>query len=448
MTSTYSACHSHIEHMTHIDSLVPPSAYNLLQSARDQPRPAGAERGVRDARADVTASGELACRSSWRRAATARAMSGQPGNRARARTGSGTGPTASGTGPSASGTGPSASGRAPGGRAGASARHSLPTWVEPQLATLTREHFSDPAWIFERKLDGERCLAFADYADGASGAAVSIRLMSRNQRDITSTYPDIAAALAAQITAPGQILDGEIVAFSGTATSFAQLQQRLGLVHPSASLITAVPVFYYIFDVMYAAGRDVRPLPQLERKQILRGLMPFYDPLRYTEHRERDGERYFEQACRDRWEGLIAKRSDAPYLGARTRDWLKFKCENAQEFVVGGYTDPRGAREGLGALLLGYYDSDGKLTYAGKVGTGFSDSVLRRLHDTLSGLERDSAPFDRGRIPRAHVHWVEPRLVVEVGFSEWTTDGQLRHPRYQGLRDDKAPTEVVRESPS
>jgi bifunctional non-homologous end joining protein LigD len=359
-------------------------------------------------------------------------MSGQPGSRAQAR--------------ASSAAGPSASSRAPGARAGSGAPRSLPAWVEPQLATLTRERFSDPAWIFERKLDGERCLAYADSADGANTAAV--RLMSRNQRDITSTFPDIAAALAAQLTTPGQILDGEIVAFSGSSTSFARLQQRMGLVHPSASLITAVPVYYYIFDVMYADGVDVRPLPELERKQILLELMPFDDPLRYTEHRERDGERYFEQACRDRWEGLIAKRTDAPYRGARTRDWLKFKCENAQEFVVGGYTDPRGAREGLGALLLGYYDADGKLTYAGKVGTGFSDSVLRRLHDTLSGLERDNPPFDRGRLPRAHVHWVEPRLVAEVGFSEWTTDGQLRHPRYQGLRDDKAAAEVVRESPS
>jgi bifunctional non-homologous end joining protein LigD len=320
------------------------------------------------------------------------------------------------------------------------ASSSLPAWVEPQLATLTRARFSDPAWVFERKLDGERCLAFADDS--------GIRLMSRNQRDIASTFPDIAAALAAQLTSPGQIMDGEIVAFSGSATRFAQLQQRMGVAHPSASLISTVPVFYYIFDVMYAHGLDVRPLPQLERKQILLELLSFDDPLHYTEHRERDGERYFEQACRDGWEGLIAKRAAAPYRGGRTRDWLKFKCENAQEFVIGGYTDPQGAREGLGALLLGYYDADGKLTYAGKVGTGFSDSVLRQLHSTLSGLERDSPAFGRGRLPRTRVHWVEPRLVAQVAFSEWTTDGQLRHPRYQGLRDDKDPADVVRESPS
>jgi DNA ligase D-like protein (predicted ligase) len=316
---------------------------------------------------------------------------------------------------------------------------TLPAWVEPQLATLTRDRFSDPEWLFERKLDGERCITFA--------ASTGIRLMSRNQRDITTTYPEVAAALAAQITTSGQVLDGEIVAFRGSATSFAQLQQRLGLQHPSASLVDAVPVTYCIFDVMYSGGQDVRPLPQRERKELLRQLMSFGDPLRYTEHRERDGEKYFEQACRDGWEGLIAKRASARYRSGRTRDWLKFKCENAQEFVIGGYTDPQGSRQGLGALLLGYYDSDGQLNYAGKVGTGFSESVLRQLHSTLSRLARDSPPFHIGRLPRARVHWVEPRLVAEVGFSEWTTDGQLRHPRYQGLRDDKDPAEVVRETP-
>jgi ATP-dependent DNA ligase len=198
---------------------------------------------------------------------------------------------------------------------------------------------------------------------------------------------------------------------------------------------------------MYSGDRDLRPLPQLERKRRLRELMSFDDPLRYTEHRERDGETYFEQACRDGWEGLIVKRATAPYRSGRTRDWLKFKCENAQEFVIGGYTDPQGSRQGLGALLLGYYDARGGLNYAGKVGTGFSESVLRQLSSALSRLERDGPPFDVGRLPRTHVHWVEPRLVAEVGFSEWTTDGQLRHPRYQGLRDDKDPAEVVRETP-
>jgi bifunctional non-homologous end joining protein LigD len=317
---------------------------------------------------------------------------------------------------------------------------SVPAWLEPQLATLTRERFSDPAWIFERKLDGERCIAYRDES--------SLRLMSRNRHDISTRYPELTEALGAQFRGGGHVVDGEIVAFVGDQTSFEQLQQRLGLARPAPSLVAAVPVIYYVFDVLYADGRDVRPRPQIERKELLRQVLNFSDPIRYTEHRERDGEQFYAQACADRWEGLIAKRAAAPYRGGRSPDWLKFKCENAQEFVIGGYTDPQGSRHGLGALLLGYYEKDGTLTYAGKVGTGFSESVLQQLHATLSSLERDHPAFARGTLPRRNVHWVEPRLVAEVGFSEWTSDGQLRHPRYQGLRDDKDPAEVVRETPA
>jgi bifunctional non-homologous end joining protein LigD len=316
----------------------------------------------------------------------------------------------------------------------------LPSWVEPQLATLTRERFSDPDWIFERKLDGERCLAFA----GSSGT----RLMSRAQHDISSTFPEVARALDDR--RHGElVLDGEIVAFDGQQTRFGRLQQRLGVAHPEESLLQKVPVFYYVFDVLYADGRDTRPLPLRERKALLRGALDFGGPIRFTAHRNRDGEEFYAQACRDGWEGLVAKRADAPYQGGRDRDWLKFKCENGQEFVIGGYTDPQRSRVGFGALLLGYYDRDGALVYAGKVGTGFDRKTLLSLHDRLASTERDGPAFSRGRLPSARgVHWVEPRLVGEVGFSEWTDDGQLRHPRFQGLRDDKKPADVVREIPS
>jgi len=209
-----------------------------------------------------------------------------------------------------------------------------------------------------------------------------------------------------------------------------------------------VPVTYYIFDVLWADGTDLRPLPLLERKRHLHDLLSFGGPLRYTEHRVRDGEQYYVEACRQGWEGLIAKRADAPYRAGRTKDWLKFKCENNQEFVIGGFTDPQGTRIGLGALLIGYYDSDGQLVYAGKVGTGFNTAMLRLLHDELSKLERDTPPFSRGELPRPRgVHWAEPQLVGQVGFSEWTTAGELRHPRFQGLRRDKSPHEVIREVP-
>jgi bifunctional non-homologous end joining protein LigD len=313
-----------------------------------------------------------------------------------------------------------------------------PGWLDPELATLTQDRFSDPAWIFERKLDGERCLAFK--------SAGQVRLMTRNRKEDTSTYPEITEALAAQ-QADGFIIDGEIVAFEGSQTKFARLQQRLGVRHPGPDLRAAVPVYFYIFDVLWAGDRDVRPLPLRERKQILHGLLAFADPLRFTEHKDTQGEAYFRQACASGWEGVIAKRADAPYRAGRTRDWLKFKCEAGQEFVIGGYTDPRGTRTGFGALLLGYYDPGHTLVYAGKVGTGFSRQTLDRLHVVLAGLEQDGTPFGRGRLPRSGVHWVRPRLVAEVGFSEWTADGELRHPRFQGLRDDKDPADVVRETP-
>jgi bifunctional non-homologous end joining protein LigD len=313
-----------------------------------------------------------------------------------------------------------------------------PAWLDPELATLTQERFSDPAWIFERKLDGERCLAFR--------AGGQVRLMTRNQKEDTTTYPEIAEALAGQ-PAGDFIVDGEIVAFEGSQTRFGRLQQRLGVRHPGAALRTKVPVYYYIFDVLWAGDRDLRPLPLRERKRLLRGLLTFDDPLRFTEHRDTDGEAYYREACARGWEGVIAKRADAPYQAGRSRDWLKFKCENGQEFVIGGFTDPQGTRTGFGALLLGYHDADGRLVYAGKVGTGFSRADLDGMHAALAALERDRPAFDRGRLPRSHVHWVEPRLVGQVGFSEWTADGQLRHPKFQGLRDDKDPADVVREMP-
>ena len=313
-----------------------------------------------------------------------------------------------------------------------------PDWVEPQLATLTRDRFSGPAWMYERKLDGERCLAF--------GRGGQVHLLTRNRKSADAAYPELVEALARQ-EAGDFIADGEVVSFDGGQTSFAHLQQRIHVGHPSAELRARIPVFYYLFDIMYSGGRDVRERPLRERKELLRRQFSFDDPLRFTAHRSTDGEAYFEQACRDGWEGLIAKRADAPYRAGRSKDWLKFKCESGQEFVIGGYTDPRGTRTGFGALLLGYYDPDGRLVYAGKVGTGFSRELLDDLHGQLVRLERDRPPFDQGKLPRPGVHWVEPTLVGEVGFSEWTEDGQLRHPRFQGLRRDKAAIEVVREIP-
>jgi bifunctional non-homologous end joining protein LigD len=316
---------------------------------------------------------------------------------------------------------------------------SQPSWLDPELATLTAERFSDPAWIFERKFDGERCLA---YRDGDQ-----LRLMTRNQQQDTGTYPEIAEALRAQDDSDF-IVDGEVVAFDGDETSFSRLQRRLGVRDPGPALIAEVPAYIYLFDVLWADGQDMRPRPLLERKAVLRDLLSWHDPLRYAEHRDRDGQAFYVEACRLGWEGLIAKRADSPYRAGRNRDWLKFKCLNGQEFVIGGYTDPQRSRVGFGALLLGYYGGDGKLHYAGKVGTGFNRNTLLSLHDTLAAIEQPNPPFEPVRaLPRSHVHWVEPRLVAQVGFSEWTPDGELRHPRFEGMRRDKDPADVVREMP-
>ena len=313
---------------------------------------------------------------------------------------------------------------------------SQPSWLDPELATLTADRFSDPAWIYERKFDGERCLAFRDGA--------RLRLMTRNQKQVSETYPELADALAAQDHGDF-IVDGEVVAFDGEETSFSLLQQRLGQHRPGAELVRRVPVFFYLFDVLWADGQDVRARPLLERKEVLRDIIAFGGPLRFAEHRTRDGEAYYAQACASGWEGLVVKRGDSPYRAGRSRDWLKFKCQNNQEFVIGGYTDPKGARTGFGALLIGYYDAAGQLVYAGTVGTGFSTALLDSLTRSLASLARPQPPFASGALPRSGVHWVEPELVGQVGFSEWTTAGQLRHPRFEGLRRDKDPAAVVRE---
>jgi ATP-dependent DNA ligase len=191
-------------------------------------------------------------------------------------------------------------------------------------------------------------------------------------------------------------------------------------------------------------GHDIRSLAVRERKNVLRRAISFRDPIRFMTHRVRDGEAYRDEACRKGWEGVIAKRAAAPYVSGRSRDWLKFKCVRDQEFVIGGFTDPQGSRTGFGALLVGYYD-DGSLRYAGKVGTGYNAQVLHDLRARLGRLEQDASPF-ADRVREKGSHWVRPQLVAQIGFTEWTRDGKLRHPRFAGLRRDKKAADVVRES--
>jgi bifunctional non-homologous end joining protein LigD len=302
-----------------------------------------------------------------------------------------------------------------------------PTGSDAMKAVLTEERFSDPDWIFERKLDGVRCIAIRDGAE--------VRLLSRNDLSMNGRYPEIAEELAAAARDRFAV-DGEVVAFDHGQTSFARLVRRGR---------EPVPVFFYVFDLIWLDGRDVRPLPLLDRKRLLRETLPAGERVRLVQHRNRDGEAYFEEACRKGWEGVIAKRADSPYAARRSRDWLKFKCGMGQELVIGAYTEPRGTRIELGALLLGYYDEDA-LRYAGKVGTGFDRATLRDLGERLRALRRDDPPFaDAGEIRERGVTWVQPQLVAQVGFSEWTRDGRLRHPRFLGLREDKPARAVVRE---
>jgi len=305
-------------------------------------------------------------------------------------------------------------------------------------AVLTDKPFSDPNWIYERKLDGIRCLACR--RDG------NVRLSSRTGRALNGSYPELVEALEAE-REPDFVVDGEIVAFEGSRTSFERLQQRMGISDPRRARASGVRVFFYLFDVIRLDGRTVMDDPLRGRKALLRRSLDFHGAVRYTPHRNRDGERYFAEACRHGWEGLIAKRADSPYVQNRSRDWLKFKCSNEQEFVIGGFTAPKGSRTDFGALLVGYYEG-GELRYAGKVGTGFNEETLRTLGKRMRELERDTSPFANVHPVPAGTHWIEPELVAQIGFTEWTRDGRLRHPRYLGLRDDKPPREVVRERPS
>jgi DNA ligase D-like protein (predicted ligase) len=301
---------------------------------------------------------------------------------------------------------------------------------------LATQAFSDPAWVFEAKLDGQRSLLWTRRS--------TVRLITRNEKDRTSHYPDLVEALQRYDAAP-LIADGEIVAFRGDVTSFSRLQERMQNARPSAAQVAAVPVFFYLFDLIWFDGYDLSALPLLARKSVLRRAIDFEDPIRFSEHLDEEGEVAFRAACEKGWEGLIAKRASSPYTHARSKDWLKFKCVNEQEFVVLGWTDPHGARSGLGALLVGYRE-DGELRFGGKVGTGFNERELAMLLGRLAPLEQ-SAPSvtDTKGLPPRGVHWVRPELVAQVGFGEWTSDGKLRHPRYLGLRDDKRAELVVRE---
>jgi bifunctional non-homologous end joining protein LigD len=305
------------------------------------------------------------------------------------------------------------------------------------LATLTDRRDFGEDWLLERKFDGERCVARKHDHE--------VRLESRTAKDLSRTYPEVRAAVASQ---PDRklLLDGEVVAFDGDQTSFSRLQQRLGVANPSPELVAAYPVVFCVFDLLELDGDELRDRPLLERRARLTTAIRPSAGLQLSEAWRDESERRYARACRAGWEGLIAKRAQAPYVPGRSRDWLKLKCVSEQEFVIGGYTDPAGSRTDFGALLVGYYDERG-LRYAGKVGTGYTAATLRDLGVRLRELQTPESPFvDAAAISRG-AHWTRPELVAQIGFAEWTNDGRLRQARFLGLRDDKRPAEVVRERP-
>jgi bifunctional non-homologous end joining protein LigD len=308
------------------------------------------------------------------------------------------------------------------------------------LATLADRPFSDPRWLFEVKYDGVRVLA------SRQGDAVVLR--GRSGQIVTTRYPEVASALSGLVM-DRFLIDGEIVAPDDEGKpSFQRLQARMGLTAPGdvARAAAVVPVTGIFFDCLALDGHDLRRLPLTERKACLARLLPPLGPVRYGDHVVGDGEAFFAAAAAAHLEGIVAKRSDGGYVGGRSPDWIKIKCQKRQEFVIGGYTDPRGSRGHFGALHLGLYEGP-RLVYVSKVGTGFDDASLRTVWQALQPLARASSPFAAGTPAGRGHHWVEPRLVCEVRFTEWTAEGGLRHPTFLGLRPDKRPEECRREAP-
>jgi bifunctional non-homologous end joining protein LigD len=322
-----------------------------------------------------------------------------------------------------------------------------PTRIEPQLATVVTG--TPPAdWLYERNLEGVRLLAFV--RDG------EVRLRTRKHVPVDDAFPELSDALRVHAHS-NLVVDGEVVGQYGETAPVSRLEGRLGLglstrgrARPDPGRMPRhdpadhEPICFYLFDLLSLNGHDLRQLPLRARKMMLREALTFEDPLRHSESRSGDGDRLLAEACDAGWEGLIAKDPDAPYRAGRSRGWRKLSCQQGQELVVGGFTEPSHARSAFGALLLGYHDSEGRLRYAGKVGTGFDDAVLTALDGLLRNLRRDDPPFVDPPADR-DARWVDPHIVVHVRFSEWTNEGRLRQPRFDGLRIDLDASEVVRE---
>ncbi|MET0962162.1 MAG: DNA ligase D [Noviherbaspirillum sp.] len=324
----------------------------------------------------------------------------------------------------------------PAGPKATGARAALPAMIEPQLATLTDRAPEGEEWLAEMKFDGYRALCRLQ--DGKA------TLYTRAGNDWTAKWKDIAAAAAA-LPAQEAWLDGEVVALDDKGNvSFQLLQNNMSEARGRLA--------YYVFDLPWLNGHDLRDVPLAQRKELLRALLEKSDPagqVRYSDHLSGDARQAFSHACMHGLEGIIVKRADARYAATRSQSWLKVKCQQRQEFVVGGYTDPAGSREKFGALLLGVYEEDGSLRYAGRVGTGFDGEMLRSLHKDFAALATDTPPFRDPPKKRGApgLHWLQPTLIAEVKFAQWTNDGLIRQGAFMGMRSDKPARAIRREAP-
>ena len=304
------------------------------------------------------------------------------------------------------------------------------------LATLAENPSSDPSWIFEIKWDGIRTIARID------GGRVS--LWSRTKRDITPEFPELSA-IATAVNAKEALLDGEVVVLDKSGRSdFQRLQSRMGVRNPSPELMRDEPVVYYVFDILYCDGHDLRHVPTIERKEFLKGILGESGLMRYSDHQVGQGEKLFELAQKQHLEGIIGKQASSAYPSGRTTAWLKFKMDKEVDAVVGGWTEPRGSREHFGALLLGLYDG-AKLHFVGGVGSGFTVESQKHLWPVLQSLKTSECPFAERPETREKATWVEPKLVARARFGGWTEGTHLRQPRFVGLQEDRDPKECTLE---
>jgi bifunctional non-homologous end joining protein LigD len=315
------------------------------------------------------------------------------------------------------------------------------------LATLVDKPFDNPQWLFEIKWDGYRAVAFLE------GGAT--RLVSRNQNDMTRQYPELRD-LSDYVRARNAVLDGEIVALDDSGRpSFSLMQQRTGISGSGRKVKaadTAVPIAYYVFDLLYLEGYDLTGVDLEQRKAVLSGIIAGSGLVRYSDHHLQQGKALFEAARQQGLEGIVAKRRNSCYEQKRSREWLKMKITRRQECVIGGYTDPRGGREHFGSIVLGLYDEKGRLLHVGQAGSGFTEKTHEDMWGLLQKLKTDKNPFANKVESTRRTHWVKPELVAEIKFTEWTheTNGggvKMRAPVYQGLRPDKPPRKCVFERP-